>query len=92
MNDFVIRFMSSKMWRVKDCSTIAIESDSGSEEKDKEYSYASTDNDHYLETYGGEVKLKLTTDLNLKTKYNNQLEKDKLKLYIIYFILPLIQK
>lgn len=37
MNDFVIRFMSSKMWRVKDCSTIAIESDSGAEEKDKEY-------------------------------------------------------
>lgn len=46
------------------------------QEKDKEYSYASTDNDHYLETYGAEVKLKLTTDLNLKTKYNNQLEKD----------------
>lgn len=37
MNDFVIRFMSSKMWRVKDCSTIAIESDSGADEKDKEY-------------------------------------------------------
>lgn len=37
MNDFVIRFMSSKMWKVKDCSTISIESDSVEEEKVKEY-------------------------------------------------------
>ena len=37
MNDFVIRFMSSKMWRVKDCSTIAIESDPSVDEKTKEY-------------------------------------------------------
>lgn len=37
MNDFVIRFMSSKMWRVKDCSTISIESDPSVDEKGKEY-------------------------------------------------------
>lgn len=37
MNDFVIRFMSSKMWRVRDRGTIAIESEPGADEKDKEY-------------------------------------------------------
>lgn len=37
MNDFVIRFMSSKMWRVRDRGTIAIESEPGADEKDKDY-------------------------------------------------------
>lgn len=39
MNDFVIRFMSSKMWRVRDRDTIAIESEPGADEKDKDKEY-----------------------------------------------------
>lgn len=39
MNDFVIRFMSSKMWRVRDRGTIAIESEPGADEKDKDKEY-----------------------------------------------------
>lgn len=36
MNDFVIRFMSSKMWKVRDRGTIAIDSELGADEKDKD--------------------------------------------------------
>lgn len=39
MNDFVIRFMSSKMWRVRDRGTIAIESEPDADEKDKDKEY-----------------------------------------------------
>ena len=39
MNDFVIRFMSSKMWRVRDRGTIAIESEPGADEKEKDKEY-----------------------------------------------------
>ena len=39
MNDFVIRFMSSTMWRVRDRGTIAIESEPGADEKEKDKEY-----------------------------------------------------
>lgn len=37
MNDFVIRFMSSKMWRIKDCKNISIDAEEKTDEGEREY-------------------------------------------------------